>query len=302
MTYGEMLFQLRTRAPDPVARSGFLMHVRGIAIPLIMTRRNAMLLAGGLLASTACAHQKPATQLLPAALVAALSGDGPRATQQRYTVDSLPSEFPKALRPSGVRIVGGLTRGSQTLGVFADSSRLLAPVFDQLALQMGLRHPPVRPNSGFSSSGYGGSGRLCNDSALVYIAPTSDPHVVTVSYQQLRGMGCDARDRGPDLVIPALKPPPGVRVGISGGGYGSDVHASADVTGTDLTPGPILDFYAAQLVAAGWKADAPAVSDRVAAQFFEARSTAGQPWEGTMIVIGSGTSLSLTINMRPKAR
>ena len=265
-----------------------------------MSRPDCLPLALALLTSAACAHKKPATQQLPAPLVAALSGDGPRSTL-RYTVDSLPSNFPLALRPSGVKVVGGMRRGSQVLGVFSDSSRPLTPVFQRLAEQMGLRQPAPRPRSGFSSFS-GGTGQFCNDSASVYISPTSDANVVTVSYQALRGMGCDSRDTGPDLVIPELTPPPGVRVPSAGGGSGNGVDARAEMTGTDLKPGNILEHYAKQLVAAGWKADAPAVSDRVAAQFFEARSTSGHMWEGTLIVTGSGRSLNLTINMLPRTR
>jgi hypothetical protein len=92
-------------------------------------------------------------------------------------------------------------------------------------------------------------------------------------------------------------------VGTSGGGYGGDgVNSRAEVTGTNLVAGTILAHYASQLVAAGWKADPPAVSERVAAQFFEARSSAGQTWEGTMIVTGSASTLSLTLNMHLRTR
>jgi hypothetical protein len=269
-----------------------------------MRRRIPLLLASALLAS-ACSRRAASTQpqALPMPLVSALMGQG-ESRKLQYTVGSLPAAFPTVLRPPAtVTIVGGMERGQQVIGVFADSSRPLAVVFENLFEQAGLKRQIERRPSGFSGR-FGATGQFCNDTSFAFVNSTAEPNVVSVSYYRGRGMTCGEDSAvGPDLEIPPLTPPPGVRVPSSGGGSGSrGVDARAEMTGTNLKTGPILGHYSAQLVAAGWKADPPAISEHVSAQFFEARTATGQVWIGTMIITGTDTALSLTINMHPRTR
>ena len=64
----------------------------------------------------------------------------------------------------------------------------------------------------------------------------------------------------------------------------------------ELLPSTIL-AHAAQLVAAGWTAAAPAISERVAAQFFAAKDASGAPWEGVLMAVGSKTALTVSLAM-----
>jgi hypothetical protein len=59
----------------------------------------------------------------------------------------------------------------------------------------------------------------------------------------------------------------------------------------------ILAHYAAQLVGAGWAAAAPAISERVAAQFFEAKTASGDRWEGVLMAVGGGSAMTLSLTM-----
>ena len=100
-----------------------------------------VLLVGG---GTVSAAQSPVTTL-PEALVTALMGSSSRISSQHpiYFVGQVPSGYPAALVPSGpVTLVGGMRDGSQTVAVFADSTRRLAAVFEQLFEAAGYRRPP----------------------------------------------------------------------------------------------------------------------------------------------------------------
>lgn len=259
-----------------------------------------------------CASNRPAPQAsLPASLVTALVDDrgSPTRASPEYSVGTLPPGYPATLVPSGpVRIVGGMTSGDQIVAVFADSTRRLAAVLEQLFEHSGFTRPAATPGSGFSS-GSGPYSFFCKDSAMVSAEPLtgSNRNLARVNYRRYRGRSaCPTVGPQPSehqLALPRLMPPAGVSVGRShGGSGGSEVNSSAEMTGTALVPSAILAHYAAQLVAAGWTGAAPAVSDRVAAQFFETKDASRAPWEGVLMAVGSGTAttVSLTMNMREK--
>jgi hypothetical protein len=235
-------------------------------------------------------------------------GSASRAARQ-FTVGTLPPGYPATLVPPGpVRIVGGMTAGDQITVIFADSTRRLAAVLEQHFEYAGFTRPAPSPGSGFSS-GSGPYSFFCKDSAMVSAQPLtgSERNLTRVSYRRGRGgSSCATFDREPlpgSLRLPALTPPPGVRVRRSGAGSeGSAVNAHAEVSGSALVPAAIVAHYAAQLVAAGWTASEPAISPRVAAQFFEAKDTAGAAWEGVLMAAGSETPLTVTLNMQRRTR
>lgn len=74
------------------------------------------------------------------------------------------------------------------------------------------------------------------------------------------------RDMFADMPIPALQPPAGVTVQPSGGGVGGSEYSSTAIARTHWTADKLLDAYAAQLRAAGWRADERAESSSVAIQ------------------------------------
>jgi hypothetical protein len=92
-----------------------------------------------------------------------------------------------------------------------------------------------------------------------------------------------------------------VHVSRSTGGGGSDeVRSAAEVTGVALSPSTIVAHYTAQLVGAGWTAETPAVSQRVAAQYLTAKDASGKSWEGVLMASGSTTALTVSLTMHPK--
>jgi hypothetical protein len=265
-----------------------------------------------LVTAPGCASSgRPTPVSIPVSLAAALIDDRGSASRapRQFTVGTLPPGYPATLVPPGpVRIVGGMTAGDQITVIFADSTRRLAAVLEQHFEHAGFTRPAPSRGSGFFS-GSGPYSFFCKDSATVSAQPLtgSERNLARVTYRRVRGRSsCDTFDREPlpgSLRLPALTPPPGVRVQRSGAGSeGSAVNAHAEVSGRALLPAAIVAHYAAQLVAAGWTASEPAISARVAAQFFEAKDTAGAAWEGVLMAAGSETALTLTLNMQRRTR
>ena len=245
---------------------------------------------------------------IPTALASALIDDrmSPMRSPPSFTVGALPPGYPASLVPRGpVSIVGGMTTSDGAVAVFADSTRRLAAVFEELFGQAGYVRPPATPASGFSSA-YGPYSSFCGDSGTVSVEPLAGSlrTFARVAFRPSRGRPCAGYQptRSPtQLALPALAPPTGVHVSRSGGGSGDDgVESNAEMTGTNLVPAIIVAHYASQLTTAGWTAEAPAVSDRVAAQYFEARDSSGGAWEGTLIASGNGSTLKISLTMHSR--
>jgi len=267
------------------------------------------------IAAGCAANSQAATASLPAPLVAALIDDreAPTRPSPEFAVGKLPPGYPATLVPSGpVRIVGGMTTGDQIVAVFADSTRRLAAVFEDLFAHAGFKRPPESRGSGFM----GGSGPysfFCGDSAMVSAVPLTgaERNFARVTYRRFKGRAScptfePATSQG-ELQLPELKPPTGAHVSRSEGGSGmsggaGETHSSAEMTGTALVPAAILAHYATQLVAAGWTAASPAVSECVAAQFVEAKDASGAPWEGVLEAVGNATAMTVSITMHARAK
>ena len=258
-----------------------------------------------------CAPKRQAAPAsLPVPLVSALldSRGSPTTPSTKYSVGQLPPGYPLVLAPTGnATIVGGMTSGDETVAVFADSTRRLAAVMEQLIEQHGYLRPQPTPGSGFSP-GSGPTSYFCGDSGMVSVAPLtgSNRTSVRVTYRRMQRNG-SCRSYQPmrstdQLTLPELKPPAGVHVSRSNGGSGgSDVSSSAEMTGTDLSAAAVVAHYAVQLVAAGWTADSLAASQRVAAQYFAAKDASGGSWEGVLMASGGKTELTVSLTMHRQA-
>ena len=277
------------------------MRQRSVSVPASLLLIAAGVSGGG----------RPTPASIPAPLAAALIDDrgSPGRATPEFTVGTLPRGYPAALVPPGpVRIVGGMTAGDQITVIFADSTRRLAAVLEQHFEQVGFTRPAPSPRSGFSSRS-GPYSFFCKDSATVSAEPLtgSERHLARVSYRRVRGHSPCARfEPEPpqdDLRLPPLTPPPGVHVRRGGASsVGGEVTSQAELSGTALVPSAIVAHYAAQLVAAGWTPSEPAISARVAAQFFEAKDAAGATWEGVLVAAGSETALKVKLNMQRRTR
>jgi len=260
----------------------------------------------------ACATSPHVTTMsLPAPLVTALISDRGTATRPApaYVVSSLPPRYPLALVPSKPAIiVGGMTNGDEIVAVFADSTRRLAAVLEELFVSRGFTRPAPTPGSGFMRGG-GPYTFFCLDSATIAAEPLTGANrsLVRVTYRVVRGQRmCPTADPSwsdnAQLHIPELTPPAGVRVGISRGGNGEGASSSTELSGTDLVPASILAHYAAQLSAAGWTASAPAISERVAAEYFSAKDARGIAWDGVLMAVGNGTAVTASLSMHVRGK
>jgi len=285
-------------------------ELRQIAAASILAQRFSFIPAFLLAIGAGCAANKQgAPASLPAPLVSALIDDrgSPTRPSPEYTVGKLPPGYPATLVPSGpVRIVGGMATGDQIIAVFADSTRRLAAVFEQLFEQAGFTRPAPSPGSGFSI-GSGPYSFFCGDSGTVSAEPLmgSNRTFARVIYRRMRGAAsCRMIERvaSPnELKLPELRPPAGVHVARSHGESNSDgVTSSAEITGTALVASTVLAHYASELVAAGWTTATPAISERVAAQFFEAKDASGAPWEGVLMTSGGRTAQTVSLTMHPR--
>lgn len=277
-----------------------------------MRQRHLAPLAAALLA--AIGAPRPATgqtppESIPAQLVAALLDDQMAllSTSREFAVAQLPRGYPQKLVPTGpIKVVGGMTTRDEIVAVFSDSTRRLAAVFEQLFEQAGYSRPSPTPGSGFSL-GAGPYTYFCGDSGTLSVEPLAGMNrtFARVTFRPMRDRSsCQppaASVQQHQLTLPPLTPPPGADVRRSGGSGGTDgVGSNAEVTGANLVPSAIVAYYAAQLVAAGWTAETPAVSDRVAAQYLEAKDSTGTSWEGVLMASGGRGMLNLSLNMHPR--
>jgi hypothetical protein len=255
----------------------------------------------------------PQPPTLPTPLVAALLQDkvGYRGEAPNLVVGRVPPGYPAKLIPDApARIVGGMAGLSEVYAVFEDSTRRVAAIMEDLFVREGYVKPPARPGSGFSP-GFSPGSSFCGDSGSAEITSLSGPqrHMARVRFQRGTRASCSGQFQVAEsppqvrLIIPPLKPPPGARVGVSGGGGGStDVNSRVQLTRTELTPLAIVLHYGDQLRAAGWTGSEPAVSGESAVQFLTARDSSGAAWSGTLSVVRAGTGVSVDIGMRPSPR
>jgi hypothetical protein len=263
-------------------------------------------------------NRQAVTRAIPLPLATALLNDRgiPTATRPapRFAVGTLPDRYPVTLVPTGpVAIVGGMTTGDEVVAVFADSTRRLSAVFEELFTRDGFNRPPSSPGAGFSPRS-GPYSYFCRDSETVSAQPLTgaNRNLVRVDYRVIRAQrACATADAFAThglLHLPELTPPPGARVsgshGASGGdgGPSSTISSSADLTGAALVPSAILAHYAAQLSAAGWTGAPPAISEKIAAEFFEAKDAAGATWEGALTIVANSTVTTASLAMHVRAK
>jgi hypothetical protein len=270
--------------------------------------------SAALVVAAGCASKPRPVAMSPAAipepLVSALldARGSPARPSPHFSIGTLPPGYPAALVPAGhARIVGGMTTGHEMVAVFADSTQRLAAVMEQVFEQHGYTRPKQTPGAGFSP-GSGAYASFCGDSGVVFVEPLTGANrtFARVTYR-LQGPGSCQMFQGQHaagiLVFPELEPPADVHVMGSHGSTNSDgVISTAQVTGANLNAAAVVAHYGAQLVAAGWTAAAPAISERVAAEYFEAKSASGGWWEGVLMASGSKTALTISLSMQPRSQ
>ena len=251
---------------------------------------------------------QPEPAALPTALARALIGaqgmgsDGP----PKFFIGEVPEGFPAQLVPTATAwIVGGARSGNTLVAVFADSTRRLAAVYEQMLEDAGWKRPPARPANGFTPAS-GAPRYYCRDSVTITPDALAGPlrDYVRVTFQRSRGWdpcapGFEVRESSRRLTLPALTPPAGMRAMQTGGGGGNDaVNTRAQLSGRAALPLEVLTHFGAQLVAAGWTlAPAPSIGAQAAALVVSARDSTGALWSGVLTAQSTENGIAMSLFM-----
>jgi hypothetical protein len=193
--------------------------------------------------------------------------------------------------------------GREMLVVFEDSTRRVAADLVDALERAGYERPAPQPGRGFMT-GTPASG-FCGDSGIVNVESLggAQRYMARVSYRRLtppsRCGGGVENAPVKQLNIPALTAPSGTSLRTAGSGSGSnEVHSTGVLTGASVTPAAAVAHFASQLTAAGWVGAPPALSEKVVAQYFEARDERGALWSGTITATRYSNGMSVAIGMR----
>lgn len=268
--------------------------VSGIALSLV------------LICEQATAQSQPAT--IPTVVAQAMALESTIFGKPQYFDGRTPTDWPMALIPPGVKVVGG--------GVVGDSAmfRMRTAVFDfsgqtnpnevlrALLTRAGyVRHDPesVRGGGGFvGTEPFSANTPYCNGPSLAMfevVDSAQSPLVIAIHLldgEAGRQNCAPQRDRAManrfPIKVPTLTPPSGVMSFGGGSSWGDSEGNMRSGLRTTLPADSILLHYAAQLVAGGWKSPGkPAIGDGVAVQRFEFRD--GQDaWSAVLIIVAVG--------------
>jgi len=228
-----------------------------------------------------------------------------------------PPDWPPALIPPGVNVVGGGVLGDAAMFrirtvvfEFAAQSNPRAVIGDIVA-RAGYAPPaavtPHAQGGGFAESAPPTiAGKYCSGSVLLTFGPVDSaraPLVFAVSLLdgEAGRQNCDPRNQSMahqfPVTVPSLKPPAGA---VAFGGGSSWSGSSGNMTSairTTMAADSVLAHYSAQLVAGGWKSDGrPAIGDGIGAQRFSFRE-GKEPWTGALIVMAAGDHLEITVRV-----
>lgn len=235
-------------------------------------------------------------ELVMQAVIGTTFGDSPE-----FVVDRAPNGWPAALVPPSPAVtIGGMIAGSFLNAVFRYPETSQHPVAEycEHLQRNGWTLPKGAWNDGFEST------RMvmrCRDSSIVNVALSSPTtRTIMVSVHPCEGYPCEEHPemRRRAMVVPLLKPAPGVRWdGGSGGGGGGDqtyVHMRAV---SDVSPAEMIPFYAKQLADAGWQLGAFTSTADNAMQWVDGKDIDGHPWHGLLGVYVNGNTRELFIYM-----
>jgi hypothetical protein len=276
----------------------------GIAVSLMLS------------ASRVSAQAQPAT--IPTVVARAMFFEPAMFGAPQFFDGRTPPDWPRALVPSGARIIGG--------GVIGDSGmfRMRTAVFalpaqsnagDVVRTMLGQAgytlHDPLipRPSGGFlptesplSSATYCSGSTTMATFALVDSA--QDPHVVAVHLLdgEAGRQNCAPQRERPNsgrfpVTVPTLSPPKGA-LWFGGGSNWSGSSGNLESTlRTTMSTDSVLSNYVSQLVARGWIAEGrPTIGDGTAVQRFSFREGTA-PWTATLIVVAVGDRREVLLHL-----
>lgn len=267
-------------------------------------------------AGQSMAQSEPAT--IPTVVAQAMSFEPRLLGRPQFFDGRTPPDWPAALIPPGVKIVGG--------GIVGDSGmfRMRTAVFEfsgpfnsheaieAMLARAGYVHPrsePDRPSGGgfIGTESPSPAGNYCNGNTLATFGAVDSVHaplvvaIYLVDGEAGRQNCAPQRERPPTqrfpVTVPPLSPPAGVVSIGAGSTYGG---SGGDMTSTLRTTMPadsVLAHYSAQLTAGGWKTEGrPAIADGIGVQRFSFHEGA-DAWTAALIVIGAGTKCQVRLQV-----
>lgn len=228
-----------------------------------------------------------------------------------------PPGWPNELMPPGAKVVGGGTVGDSavfqikaTVFEFAGQSDPRV-AFDALMTGAGYARStassPTQSSGGFMPTPeYRLPARYCRGSSFVSVALVDSVHApsdfaVMILDGDAGRENCAPRPTaGPlsfPVTIPSLSAPAGVASFGGGRGWSGANGQMTTTLRTTMPTDSLVAHYAAQLAAAGWKAEGrPANVDGVGIQRFSFRE-GRDPWIAVLIIIASGERRELMLQV-----
>ena len=202
-------------------------------------------------------------------------------------VGKLPADLPPVPLPSA-SLVGSVTRtterladSSTTYDFFYDASTAAAKNYTAALRAAGWVGRSMG-GGGFVPSNGAGFKAYCKAKApFITIWSGEDPTDMRVSVSALPegASAMCAKEMGAPSPLPELHAPPGVTMSLAGGDYSFDRGRSTALIRNGPAADALLENFAGQMTAAGWRADRKAHAPGIASQSFsKADGNSGQ-WQ-----------------------
>ncbi len=303
---------VEARDSDPFVAQAMRRHCTSLVAALV-----AALLATALAAAPTGAQRSDS---IPRELAEALLGGFGRVGATSLRVGTASEGFPSSLIPADARVLGSLTRMTQSTTVLVlpqPEGEVRRVMQDRLAASgFALFRSPEPPRRGFVSSameGYATAGQYCRgDEGIMLTAMRREPGGTMVWLQHVServgGGWCRTREqlaRGPSLYdnlpVPALTPPDGFRSEQSGSGGGGDTWSlTARLFGNGSSES-VVRHYTEQLVADGWVAMERTQGNDAALQLLRREKDGQLEWSAVLLAVsparGQGP-MDVTLNLR----
>jgi hypothetical protein len=266
----------------------------------MLPRICAAALIAAALSSSMAANQDDERRLMQNQLRLASGGGPPELLDPRD--GPLPATFPRDLLmpETDVLLWGGSDHGTVVVAIARKLSGDDVTRAEQVLLARGWIVGMGMPDEGFVSARLDKPLSMCRgtDFASVRVTPRNlGGFYVIASLASDPRRACSGRPNMlPDVRLPALEPPAGVKQSGAGGSSGRDAwETRATVTG-GRSVADLADAYIAQLVAQGWKLEERVPpSGSWAVVRLSSKTTAGEPLFGMLMItpIGNGTCEAL---------
>lgn len=267
--------------------------------------RYSLVLAFAVLSPKLMNAQTRDTTAVPRQVVVALLQGLSMSEVDAISIGALPAGFPRDLLPAEAKIVGSVDFGGAEPRRRSDAVivELDAPPDSAIARidkhleQAGWKEPtfPQRERGGFVSTSYGPSGfakLFCRGDRTLNTTATRTPRgsVLALSLSDSRRSVCDERNMerrtmrgyGPEIELPTLTPPSGVRMRGGGDGGGTGYRETTARIMSSHTPTFLLDYFAAQLKQQGWQSHGQVSTPHASALILTKRDKNGRMMQGTL--------------------